>query len=225
MTAVKRFSIISAIEKGFHYSLTTLWWVVMFWVVFGTLFYAYHGMNSFTSGPLFVLLHFSVIAASVYLAVFNPKGLPLSVNFLFIFAAAPVLHFLFYWIDAGKIIFEAGMFSLLIPYTLLVFMGGMFGGIYLARGRKGKIRETGLAALGYIEEAEDLQTRFKEGAHMRYKMRLTLRIETDREEPYTIEDDFWISEFEIHRVTTGTAIPVKVDPKDPKKVALVLAGV
>lgn len=130
------------------------------------------------------------------------------------------LHHVIFWIDAEKIIFELAMMSLIAPYTVFVFIGGIFGSIYLSKARKAKIARTGIDARAIIESAKDTQIRYNDGAHLTYKMKLTLRIEDHPKSPYTITGDFWISEFYIHLITSGKPLSVKVDKKDHTKVSL-----
>jgi len=51
-------------------------------------------------------------------------------------------------------------------------------------------------------------------------LRLKLEISTSGQPSYIIEDKFMVPQIGLHLVQLGSIIPVKVDPKNPKKVAI-----
>ena len=84
-----------------------------------------------------------------------------------------------------------------------------------------KIRKNGVDAKAIIKEAYDEGARlFEGGVYKSYKMKLTMEILDHPESPYTVTGIHWVSEFYIHRLTSGQPIPVKVDKSDPSRVAL-----
>lgn len=148
--------------------------LVMLSVVFAlTNIFSLTSMSPFTSNMLFVILHCIVIITATYLAIFLRSKLPMFGKIFLILLTACCLHHVIFWIDAGKILFELAMMCLLAPYTVFVFLGGIFGSVYLSQARKAKIAETRTDAIAFIEKAKDTQTRYKDGAHLTYKMQLT----------------------------------------------------
>ena len=185
-----------------------------------SLVYPYYGMHSFTESQLGIAMHYIVLLTATYVAVFRVTGRYLFGKILLIWTVGYVLHHLIFWAEAGKVIWESGMLNLMLPYLMLVFFGGIFGSTFLGKMRKARIHRTGIKATAYVIAFEDTQQRLKEGAHLQYRMELTLRIEDHPHSPYEITNYFWVSEFYIHIISSGKPLEVMVDRDDHEKVAL-----
>ena len=226
-----RLSIMDSTDLQKNILPTIIGYSLMFLLFGGSVFMV--SIPSKDSG--FRLLHVSVylIVMTVFILrmIRNPKMnifnrlLPLLIGLsihYYILVKDPsnqeLLHRKYFWTEVLPQEMK-GMF-IIMPYAFVGFIAGVFVPIYALKGRRDRIRRTGIDAFGEIIHARDLQGRLTEGAHRLYEIKLQLRITGHAKSPFTVSDKFWISEFYIHKLSTGQSIPIKVDRVNHRLIAL-----
>jgi len=143
-----------------------------------------------------------------------------------------VMHSLLYWISfkvsgADKLVFQRGAPLVMVAITYLFYLFAFnlvwhaFGELARYKSKIRKVLEAGVSARAYVEETWDTGTRLSQTFRKFYWLKLRLRITGHLSADYTVTDFFWVSEFHIHRMTRKKdPLPVKVDRKNPKKVAI-----
>ena len=133
-----------------------------------------------------------------------------------------VVHWAVICIDKGYWDFHTRILYLVLIYGIYGLFGAVFIPLYYNDIKDKKVSKNGIKAVGYVEKLWDMGARLREsGVHKKYKMKIKLRVENHHKSPYTVTDTFWVSEFYINDIKSGThPVPLIVDKNNRKKVVL-----